>query len=296
MDREFNNKLLEDYKLKIDKALETILNLPKVKRFHKILVQRRIDKYISSIENEIEQLKDEDEDGNAKKIESREQKIARVRAGEYVTKTEQEFNKPLNLNSVIELPALMYEKEGFNFGVLKNTDAGKPSTDEETLTNLRLTIKDPTKPKAVFLDSLLEMKGLQKMYTTFIKGWNEEVQDDNCLHGKFNIIGTTSGRLSCISGDSLILTQHGYLSLEDIKNSGGSEICTMTKEGWKPITQFIYKGVDEMYEVELEDGTKIQCTLDHKFITNHGTRKLREIFNKDRNTINNKYKLLKYVE
>ena len=69
----------------------------------------------------------------------------------------------------------------------------------------------------------------------------------------------------------------------------------MTQEGFKTITHFIYKGSEEMYEVELESGKTIQCTLDHKFITNQGTKSLREIYNKNRNTIDSKIKLLEYV-
>lgn len=34
------------------------------------------------------------------------------------------------------------------------------------------------------------------MYKTYIEGWNEKVQDDDRLHGRFLIHGTTSGRLS----------------------------------------------------------------------------------------------------
>lgn len=34
------------------------------------------------------------------------------------------------------------------------------------------------------------------MYKTYIEGWNEKVQDDDRLHGRFLIQGTTSGRLS----------------------------------------------------------------------------------------------------
>lgn len=64
----------------------------------------------------------------------------------------------------------MYSERGFHFDVIKNNESGKPSTDEETLTNLRLTVKNPDSPKAIFLDRLLELRGLEKMYTGFIKG------------------------------------------------------------------------------------------------------------------------------
>ena len=104
--------------------------------------------------------------------------------------------RPINLGSSVDLPALMYSEEGFHFEVIKNNESGKPSTDEETLTNLRLTVKKPDSPKAIFLDRLLELRGLEKMYKTYIEGWNEKVQDDDRLHGRFLIHGTTSGRLS----------------------------------------------------------------------------------------------------
>lgn len=59
----------------------------------------------------------------------------------------------------------MYSDSGFKFPVIKNNESGKPSTDEDTLVELRLTIKDPESPKAIFLDKLLELRGLQKMYS-----------------------------------------------------------------------------------------------------------------------------------
>ena len=143
LDREFNNQLLETYKPKIDAARQAIYDLPRVKKFEKKYNQEKIDKYIQSIESELE--------------------------------------------------------DGFHFDVIKDNESGKPSTDEETLTNLRLTVKKPDSPKAIFLDRLLELRGLEKMYTGFIKGWSNEVQDDSRLHGRFNIHGTTSGRLSSSS-------------------------------------------------------------------------------------------------
>jgi len=193
MDREFNQKLLEEYKPKIEAANEAIYNLPRVKKFTKQYNQKKIDKYIASIESEIEDL---DPETQQRQIRSREDKIARIKAGEFTTKKEQELIRPLNLGSPLDLPELLFSEEGFNFPINKKSDKGKPSTDEETLVNLRMTVKNPESPKAIFLDNLLDLRGLEKMYTTYIEGWHNKVQDDSCLHGKFNIIGTTSGRLS----------------------------------------------------------------------------------------------------
>lgn len=195
LDREFNNQLLETYKPKIDAARQAIYDLPRVKKFEKKYNQEKIDKYIQSIETELEEL-DYNDPKDKRKIVSREQKISNIKAGIFTTKKEQELIRPINLGSSVDLPALMYSEEGFHFEVIKNNESGKPSTDEETLTNLRLTVKKPDSPKAIFLDRLLELRGLEKMYKTYIEGWNEKVQDDDRLHGRFLIHGTTSGRLS----------------------------------------------------------------------------------------------------
>lgn len=193
VDRAFNQELLDSYLPKIEAAKEAIYNLPKVKKFTKLYNQSKIEKYIAKLEEEIENL---DPEVDKRKIQSREQKIANIRAGVFTTKKELELIRPVSLGSSVDLPQLMYSEEGFNFEVIKKNDSGKPSTDEETLTNLRLTVKKPDSPKAVFLDSLLELRGLEKMYKTYIEGWHEKTQDDNRLHGRFLIHGTTSGRLS----------------------------------------------------------------------------------------------------
>lgn len=202
LDRKFNQELLESYKPKIDQATSGCLNLPRVKRFSRWLIQERISKYISSIERELEDL-DYSDPKDARKIASREQKISNIRTGVFTTKKELELTRDINLGSPVDLPMLLYSEKGFKFPIIKytkdkttNRDTDKPSTDEDTLVELRLSIKNPESPKAIFLDNLLKLRGLKKMYTTYIEGWHDKVQDDSKLHGRFLIHGTTSGRLS----------------------------------------------------------------------------------------------------
>jgi DNA polymerase-1 len=202
LDRKFNQELLESYKPKIDQATSNCLNIPRVKRFSRWLVQERISKYISTIERELEDL-DYNDPKDARKIASREKKISNIRAGVFTTKKELELTREINLGSPIDLPMLLYSEKGFKFPIIKytkdkntNRDTDKPSTDEDTLVELRLSIKNPESPKAIFLDNLLKLRGLKKMYTTYIEGWHDKVQDDSKLHGRFLIHGTTSGRLS----------------------------------------------------------------------------------------------------
>ena len=202
LDRPFNEKLLKEYGPKIEAAQEEIYNLKKVKKFQKIFTDRKVEAYIDSVQAEIDNL-DPNDPKNKRKISTRETKIANIRAGIFTTKKELELTRPINLGSPVDLPALMYSEEGFNFPIIaytvdKNTNqpTNKPSTAEDTLVELRLTVKNPESPKAIFLDKLMELRGLQKMYKTYILGWNEKVQDDNCIHGHYKLHGTTSGRLS----------------------------------------------------------------------------------------------------
>lgn len=202
LDRKFNQELLESYKPKIEQATSNCLNLPRVKKFSRWLVQERISKYLASIESELENL-DYNSPKDARKIASMEQKISNIRAGVFTTKKELELTREVNLGSTIDLPLLLYSEKGFKFPIIKytkdkktNRDTDKPSTDEDTLVELRLTVKNPENPKAIFLDNLIELRGLKKMYTTYIEGWHDKVQDDDRIHGQFKIIGTTSGRLS----------------------------------------------------------------------------------------------------
>lgn len=297
VNRSFNEELLESYKNNLEQAKNKCLNLKRVQKFSRKQIEARVNEYISKIEEELDDL-DSNDPKDKRKIQSREQKIANIRAGIFSSKKEKSLIEPINLGSPKQLKNLLFSESGFNLPIIKYTDKKEPSTDEDTLKELRLTIKNPENPKAVFLDNLLDYRGVQKMYTTFIEGWHDKLQDDSRLHGRFLIIGTTSGRLSCLSGDTIIKTSVGDLRLDylgTLPKETLNNIKVITQEGWKPIINFIHKGIQDMYQVELEDGTTINCTLDHIFITNQGEKKLREIYNKDRNTIDNKIKLLKYV-
>ena len=272
VDRAFNQELLDSYLPKIEAAKEAIYNLPRVKKFTKRYNQSKIEKYIARLEEEIENL---DPRVDKRKIQSREQKIANIRAGVFTTKKELELIRPVSLGSSVDLPQLMYSEEGFNFEVIKKNDSGKPSTDEETLTNLRLTVKKPDSPKAVFLDSLLELRGLEKMYTGFIKGWANEVQDDSRLHGRFNIHG-------CITGETKLILKSGFVSIKNIspdsigiKNIEDKDLWILTHKGtWEKITHSINKGEQKTYKLSTSSGKVIKCTKEHKLLTPFGMKRV----------------------
>lgn len=294
LDKEWHGKLMEEYPRRILEAETKVRALKKVKRFEKALIQQRLDKTISKIEEEIRESKkviktsdDSRKIASAERsIKNREEKIARLMAGEFNTKSEKAIIEPINFGSASQMTQLLFtDPKGFRFPVVKYTqkdkrDTDNPSSSEAVLLELQKT------DKTGFIDTLLELRGLKQINNMFVKGFANLVQDDGRLHPKFHIHGTRTGRLSsCISPDSLLDTDRGLIFIGDLVPSSegyntidGLSVRTHTGK-YQPILKGINKGVEPMYKVTLEDGKSINCTLKHKFITDQGEKTLEEIVN-----------------
>lgn len=204
LDKEWHGELMEKYPRLILEAETKVRALKKVKRFEKSLIQQRLDKAISKIEEEIRESKkviktsdDSRKIASAERsIKNREEKIARLMAGEFNTKSEKAIIEPINFGSASQMTQLLFtDPKGFRFPVVKYTqkdkrDTDNPSSSEAVLLELQKT------DKTGFIDTLLELRGLKQINNMFVKGFANLVQDDGRLHPKFNIQGTVSGRLS----------------------------------------------------------------------------------------------------
>lgn len=204
LDKEWHGELMEKYPRLILEAETKVRALKKVKRFEKSLIQQRLDKAISKIEEEIRESKkviktsdDSRKIASAERsIKNGEEKIARLMAGEFNTKSEKAIIEPINFGSASQMTQLLFlDPKGFRFPVVKYTqkdkkDTDNPSSSEAVLLELQKT------DKTGFIDTLLELRGLKQINNMFVKGFANLVQDDGRLHPKFHIQGTVSGRLS----------------------------------------------------------------------------------------------------
>ena len=310
LDKEWHGKLMEEYPRRILEAETKVRALKKVKRFEKSLIQQRLDKAISKIEEEIRESKkviktsdDSRKIASAERsIKNREEKIARLMAGEFNTKSEKAIIEPINFGSASQMTQLLFtDPKGFKFPVVKYTqkdkrDTDNPSSSEAVLLELQKT------DKTGFIDTLLELRGLKQINNMFVKGFANLVQDDGRLHPKFNIHGTRTGRLSsadpnsqqlprvaCLDGTELIHTNMGNIPIKELcpKEKGTKinehQLSVFTShKRYMPVALFINKGETEMYKVTLEDGSTVKCTMDHIFLTNQGYMKLRDVL-KDEN-------------
>lgn len=210
LDKEWHGKLMEEYPRRILEAETKVRALKKVKRFEKSIIQQRLDKAISKIEEEIRESKkviktsdDSRKIASAERsIKNREEKIARLMAGEFNTKSEKAIIEPINFGSASQMTQLLFtDPKGFKFPVVKYTqkdkrDTDNPSSSEAVLLELQKT------DKTGFIDTLLELRGLKQINNMFVKGFANLVQDDGRLHPKFNIHGTRTGRLSSADPNS----------------------------------------------------------------------------------------------
>lgn len=310
LDKEWHGKLMEEYPRRILEAETKVRALKKVKRFEKSLIQQRLDKAISKIEEEIRESKkviktsdDSRKIASAERsIKNREEKIARLMAGEFNTKSEKAIIEPINFGSASQMTQLLFtDPKGFKFPVVKYTqkdkrDTDNPSSSEAVLLELQKI------DKTGFIDTLLELRGLKQINNMFVKGFANLVQDDGRLHPKFNIHGTRTGRLSsadpnsqqlprvaCLDGTELIHTNMGNIPIKELcpKEKGTKinehQLLVFTShKRYMPVALFINKGETEMYKVTLEDGSTVKCTMDHIFLTNRGYMKLRDVL-KDEN-------------
>lgn len=195
IDLPFNDSLQDKYSKLIQETNDKLRSVRQIKRYQKYSLEQRKKDYIDKLTQEIEELSGDPK--KAKSIKNREEKISRVLAGEYKTNDEKKLIEPINFNSTKQMVDLLYlSPKGFKFPVIeytkdkKNKPTSNPSTSEDTL--LKILDQD----KSGFIKALLDLRGLDKMNSTYIVGLRELVQSDNKVHPTFLISGTTSGRLS----------------------------------------------------------------------------------------------------
>lgn len=195
IDLKFNDQLQDKYSKLIQETNDKLRSVRQIKRYQKYSLEQRKRDYIDKLTQEIEELSSDPK--KARSVKNREYKISRILAGEYQTNDEKKLIEPINFNSTKQMVDLLYiSPKGFKFPIVeytkdkKNKPTNNPSTSEGTLTKIL------DQDKSGFLKALLDLRGLDKMNSTYIVGLRELVQSDNKVHPTFLIHGTTSGRLS----------------------------------------------------------------------------------------------------
>jgi len=129
-----------------------------------------------------------------------------------------------------------------------------------------------------FLNKLLEYKDVSKRANTFGKRWiDEHLDSDGKIRADFKINSTTTGRMSCIEENQLVITNYGYKKIKDIE-SDHHKVLTIDSEGkftYQKVEAVLRRGFKFLYKIKFNTSflsifTSILATGDHRIRLNDG--------------------------
>lgn len=154
-----------------------------------------------------------------------------------VKRFEKKTGKVFNPNSVMHLREVLFVLEGLPIPA-KRTEKGEISTDKEVL-------KDLAKDHEI-ADALLRVRQLKKIKSTYIDKVLLGLDADGRLRTNFNLITTTSGRLS----------SSGKLNMQQLpRDNKIVKRCIKARPGWKIVSHDL--GTAEMYIAAVLSGDKV---------------------------------------
>lgn len=200
-DKELNGKLIKKYADQIETYETNLRSIRQVRIYEKYTLKKRKEDYINSLYEEIDNLREQEKkEGKnvSRSIKNKEDKISRLMAGEFSTKSEMKLLEPINFKSQKQMVDFLFlSKKGLKLPIIeytKDPKTKKETTNPSTSENVLLKLKEYD--NTGFINNLLDLRGIQTINSTFIVGLGELVQDDGCVHPTFLLHGTTSGRLS----------------------------------------------------------------------------------------------------
>ena len=116
--------------------------------------------------------------------------------------------------------------------------------------------------------------------------YGNDVEELNLSKPGLFLITGENGQGKCVAKDTKIITkQLGEINIQDINPeaefgsvySPNELLEVWTDQGWKPIEAFWITEPEELYELELEDGTKLTGSEDHRVMTKTGWKKLKNL-------------------
>lgn len=223
-----------------------------------------------------------------------------------IPKLQEDDDRWINLNSPKQKKLLFFDLLGWP--IQKETKSAKDarkyrrgdiidpldaSTDQDSLKQI-LEIFYAEKETAdreleiELIELMLDYLKRNKMVSTYLRGPKlySRLDPDNYLHYSMKLHGTVSGRLSCIDKNTLIETKEGKVKVSELlkrfkKQSQESFYILTHNNTYKKLLNVFTKGIEDMVELELENGKKIQCTERHKLLTTEGWFTVEEIIKQD---------------
>ena len=158
----------------------------------------------------------------------------------------------------------------------ERTEKGAPATTRSALK--ALADKHPVVPH---LSALSELSHLRSIYldgdppegSAAVGGLLKRVRADGRVHTRYDLAGARTGRLSCVRGDTRVMTACGPVSIEALT----TEHAVLTPLGtYEHPSRVFTKGVEAMYRVTAGERAVV-CTAEHKLFCRRGWVPLKEL-------------------
>ena len=99
-----------------------------------------------------------------------------------------------------------------------------------------------------------------------VESIQEKLGPDGFVRASYLQLGAETGRMSCVAGDTVLITSRGDFTFEEYIPREGDLVLTH-RGRWMPVVRKLYRGVEETIEVVTAEGGRLCCTSDHKLWT-----------------------------
>jgi DNA polymerase I-like protein with 3'-5' exonuclease and polymerase domains len=164
-------------------------------------------------------------------------------------------------------------------GALQGSLFGRPEINLDSHTQLtdalkRLGVPLPTTTRQWQLEplaknypviaKLLEYRTVQKAITSYGENILEFINPKTGrIHADFRQIGAPTGRMACLTGDTLVTTPNGLKRMENLQAGD----FVKTSFGFKKVQKAWMTGVRDIFLIKLKNGQRIRATKNHQFLT-----------------------------
>lgn len=198
VDRVYLEQLMKEYTIKIAYQNNKLKNDPSVLKYESKYKKYHLQQLIEKVNLEIAAIRKEGKPNADRLIANRETKIKSFLEGKFSKKDSWDhvnFGSPKQIGDFLFASKFGLKLKPHKF--TKNKKTGQrtttPSTDEESLLALK------KKDKTGFMTVLLDLRALEKLDSTYIRGMHPHMDQWNRVHAGFKINGTVTGRLSCVN-------------------------------------------------------------------------------------------------
>jgi len=103
--------------------------------------------------------------------------------------------------------------------------------------------------------------------------FSDNVNKQNPEAYKKNGLTVKGSNICCVTGDTLVTTKHGIQKIENLVNK---TVEIWDGKNWVFNSSFEQRGIDEVYEIEIADGSKIKANSNHRWFAAKNYQQIRK--------------------